>query len=281
MARSVVGGGRARGARPLGGGADEGSTESLRCGKTCSREAVAKFSGRPEAHFVGATADSAGVLGEGLSLDSAPVVGFSAAAVRALGWGGRGAGVRPTSGHEGGAHSRVRRPEKHAQLPKANFGPAVWEIEPEYRAQLPERSPGDRVWEVEQVLRVWWRDRPRPRPPRPAPLGHAGPLPAPAARATPPRSGTPCPTSPAPSAAGGGCKPTTAALPARTPSPHPPKTAEAPFLAGHIARGAFARRLRTPHMPPNSGRWSLSGFCDSLTDARTRRSRVGRGRASD
>ena len=124
-------------------------------------EAVAKFSGRPEAHFVGATADSAGVLGEGLSLGSAPVVGSSAAAVHALGWGGRGAGVRPTSGHEGGAHSRVREPEKHAQLPKANFGPAVWEIEPEYRAQLPERSPGDRVWEVEQVFR---------RPP--APPGH-------------------------------------------------------------------------------------------------------------
>ena len=60
--------------------------------------------------------------------------------------------ARPPGRRAGRTRGRETQ-KSHAQLPKPDCAPAVWEIEHDYRAQLPERSPGDRIWEVEQVFR--------------------------------------------------------------------------------------------------------------------------------
>ncbi len=57
-------------------------------------------------------------VGESLSLGSAPVLGFTAAAGRALGWGGRGARVRPTSGQGREADAGQETPKNMLNFPK-------------------------------------------------------------------------------------------------------------------------------------------------------------------
>jgi hypothetical protein len=117
---------------------------------------------------------------------------------RALGWGGRGAGVRPDLRAAGERRTRAQETPKDMlgfpnPTPRRRFGKSSMTI-----AQLPERAPGDRIWEVERVSgarpRLAAAHRPAPRTPRHSPeVRHPAPLPRRRAPRATPRGPAPAP----------------------------------------------------------------------------------------